>query len=68
MGAILLLLLLVSPESAHELLSPQDIVSSTGMLRNNVDQLLFKMVEAGEVVKIGRGKYRHPSRTELDLR
>ena len=50
------------------MLTPQDVVSSTGMPRNNVDQLLFKMTQDGEVVKVGRGKYRHPDRTDLDPR
>jgi hypothetical protein len=58
--------ILAALERAGELLTPQDIQSSTGMPRNNVDQLLFKMGEAGEVVKVGRGKYRHPDRSELD--
>jgi hypothetical protein len=32
------------------------------MPRGNVDRLLHHMANAGEVVKIGRGQYRHPSR------
>jgi AAA domain len=53
---------------AIEALTPQNIVASTGMTRNNVDQLLFKMVRDGEVVKDGRGKYRCPDRAGLDPR
>lgn len=60
--------ILAALEGATELMTPQDIVSATGMPRNNVDQLLFKMGEDGEVVKVGRGKYRHPSKPELDPR
>jgi hypothetical protein len=60
--------ILAALDTATELLTPQDIVSSTGMPRNNVDQLLYKMGEDGEVVKVGRGKYRHPSKSELDHR
>ena len=32
------------------------------MPRTNVDQLLFKMRKAGEVKKVGRGQYLHPSK------
>jgi hypothetical protein len=42
---------------ATEPLTPQEIVSATGMPRNNVHQLLFKMTADGEVKKGGRGKY-----------
>jgi hypothetical protein len=38
-----------------EPISPRDIAAETGMPRNNVDQLLFKMAKAGEVLKSGRG-------------
>lgn len=44
---------------ATESLSPQEIALGADMPRNNVDQLLFKMTSAGEVVKAGRGKYVH---------
>lgn len=37
-----------------------DICDATGMPRNNVKQLLFKMAKAGEVNKVGRGEYIHP--------
>ncbi|MGB9389007.1 MAG: AAA family ATPase [Xanthobacteraceae bacterium] len=43
-----------------------DIVAGTGMDRNNVDQLLFKMVKAGEVLKSGRGHYMHPTKQTSD--
>jgi hypothetical protein len=43
-----------------------DIVATTGMSRNNVKQLLFKMAKAGELLKSGRGRYLHPSKTTAD--
>jgi hypothetical protein len=46
---------------ADEPISPRDIAAETGMPRNNVDQLLFKMAKEGEVLKSGRGHYLHPS-------
>lgn len=45
-------------KKAPEPMTPQEIVAATGMPRNNVDQLLFKMASDGEVEKEGRGKYR----------
>ncbi len=49
-------------------MTPPDLVASTGIPRNNLDQLLFKMTRDGEVTKVGRGKYRHPDRADLDPR
>ena len=46
---------------ADEPISPRDIAAETGMPRNNVHQLLFKMAKEGEVLKSGRGHYLHPS-------
>jgi hypothetical protein len=46
---------------ADEPMTPRDIVIASAMARNNVDQLLFKMAKAGEVLKTGRGRYMHPS-------
>ena len=43
-------------------MSPADLAIATGMPRNNVDQLLFKMAKAGEVRKTGRGRYVHPDK------
>jgi hypothetical protein len=48
-----------------EPMEPKEIVASTGMNPNNVWQLLFKMAKDGEVVKVGRGKYRHPDHPEM---
>lgn len=47
-------------EQADEPLTPRDLAVATGLTRNAVDQLLFKMAKAGEVAKAGRGKYLHP--------
>jgi len=52
-------------QGATETLSPQDIANATGMLRNNVDQLLFSMSKDGEVLKVARGRYRLPGREDL---
>jgi hypothetical protein len=60
--------ILVALDKATEPMSPQDIVAATGMSRNNVDQLLFKMAADGEVQKLGRGKYLHPNRPPPDPR
>jgi hypothetical protein len=43
--------------SSEDPLSPDQIATTTGLKRNNVDQLLSRMVEAGEVTRVGRGKY-----------
>ena len=59
-GRILAVLL-----AAKALLSPGEISAIAGMPRNNVDQLLFKMANDGEVMKVGRGEYRHPDRSDL---
>ena len=41
-------------------LTPKEIAAATGMKQPNVRKLLAKMVEAGEVIKVGRGRYYHP--------
>ena len=48
-----------------EPMSPVTVAEATGMPRNNVKKLLFKMFTQGEVLKTGRGAYVHPSRTDL---
>jgi predicted Rossmann fold nucleotide-binding protein DprA/Smf involved in DNA uptake len=53
---------------SEEPIGPAEISSRAGMPRNNVDQLLFKMVEANEVERIGRGKYRTVTPCDDDLR
>jgi AAA domain/IclR helix-turn-helix domain len=47
--------ILAALEDAGQALSPQEIAASTGMPPNNIWQLLFKMVHAGEVLKSRRG-------------
>jgi hypothetical protein len=53
---------------ASEPLSPREIAVSTGMSPNNVYQLLFKMSEDSEVVRVGRAKYRHPDQVDAETR
>ena len=48
-----------------EPMSPITIADAVRLPRNNVKQLLFKMATAGEVVKVTRGLYVHPDRTDL---
>lgn len=43
-----------------EPMSPAEIADALGLQRNNVRQLIFKMVKAGELVKAQRGRYAHP--------
>lgn len=52
-------------KEADEPMSPAEVSDATGMFRNNVKQLLFKMAKAGEVTKVGRGKYIHSNRSDL---
>jgi hypothetical protein len=52
-------------QDADEPLGPREISIATGAPRNNVDQLLYKMAKAGEVMKAKRGQYVHPSRADL---
>lgn len=52
-------------EDAQEAMNPLEIAHLADMKRNNVDRLLGKMAKAGEVMKIGRAKYVHPSRADL---
>ena len=40
-------------------MTPTELGGATGMAGNNLRQLLFKMVKAGEVMKSGRGRYLH---------
>jgi RecA-family ATPase len=43
-----------------EPIGPSDIAKASAMSDVNVRQLLLKMVQAGEVIKSGRGRYLHP--------
>lgn len=54
-------------EVANSAMIVRDIVHATGMQRNACDQLLHKMVKEGQVIKIRRGCYAHPDRTDLLL-
>ncbi|MGU3449700.1 AAA family ATPase [Methylobacterium sp. 391_Methyba4] len=46
-------------------MSPTDLSDATGMPNLNIRQLIFKMVKAGEIEKCGRGRYRHPDRSDI---
>lgn len=50
---------------AEETMTPAEIATATGITRNAVDQLLWKMGEDGEVTKVSRGHYVHHRRTDL---
>jgi RecA-family ATPase len=51
---------------AEEPLSPTTIATATGMKYLNVRRLLGKMVTAGEVMKLKRAQYCHPSHRPSD--
>jgi hypothetical protein len=54
--------ILTALEQSEEAMSPAEIAETAGMARNNVKQLLIKMVRAGQVLKAeGRGRYMHPN-------
>lgn len=50
---------------ATDLMSPNEIAAGTRLTRNNVDQLLFRMVSDGEVIKPSRGHYVSAKRQDL---
>lgn len=50
---------------ATEPISPRELSIACNAPRNSIDQLLYKMAKAGEVLKIGRGLYIHPDRGDL---
>ena len=50
---------------AAEPLRVPELAVATQSTRNSVDQLLYQMRKAGEVVRIDRGLYVHPDRTDL---
>ena len=52
--------ILAALDDATEPMSPTDIADATRMPNQNVRQLLVTMVKAGEVTKLGRGRYGHP--------
>jgi hypothetical protein len=44
--------------------SPEDILHGTNILRSNLDVTLSRMVGAGEIIKVSRGKYALPEAAE----
>jgi hypothetical protein len=52
-------------EEAPDLMSPSDLAALTGKKNGAVRKLLHLMMKSGEVRKTKRGKYLHPSRTDL---
>jgi hypothetical protein len=52
-------------EEATASMSPTAIARAIGSKVNNVNQLLFKMVEDGQALRLGRGKYALGSGTEF---
>ena len=50
---------------ATDLMSPAEIANAAGVVRNNCDQLLMRMKNAGEVNLVTRGQYVHPERPDL---
>ena len=55
----------VTLEEATEAMSPQMLADVTGMKCGNVRKLLYSMSKAGEVLKMGYGKYVHPKNEVL---
>lgn len=49
--------ILTALSESGESMSPQEIAGVTGMKAGNLRRMLPKMVKAGEVTKVGRGKY-----------
>lgn len=45
-----------------------DLVAATGMPRNNLDQLLFKMAKDGEINRVKRGVYATPDKNAKKIR
>jgi len=57
--------ILAALAEATEPLSPNEIMVAVGRRdRNAVDQLLFRMVKAGDVIKPARGKYALPNKID----
>lgn len=59
---------LAALDEADEPMSPAEIAIATGSSRNAIDQLLYRMGKAGDVLKAGRGRYVHPNRPDLTHR
>ena len=43
-------------------MTPSELVNSTGLAKNVIDNRLSDMIEIGQVMKLGRGAYAHPDR------
>ena len=52
-------------KDADEPMSPAEIAAATGMPGGNVRKLLFAMTKAGQLTKVGYGRYIHPDRADL---
>jgi hypothetical protein len=57
--------ILACVRSASEALSPETIGHQTDIGRANVDKCLGRMLADSEIIKISRGLYIHPERTDL---
>ncbi len=47
------------------MMTVKELVNATGMRRNPLDQLLYKMAKDGQIHKVMRGRYVHPDRADL---
>jgi hypothetical protein len=52
--------------AAKALMGPREIADATARSEEAVRQTLGRMTKAGEVIREGRGRYRHPLRHDLD--
>ncbi|MGF7163136.1 hypothetical protein FHS85_004794 [Rhodoligotrophos appendicifer] len=54
----------------HGKASVGELMAATGMARNNIDVLLYKMAKAGEIERVGRGSYSlyDPSKNDKTVR
>jgi hypothetical protein len=59
--------ILATLRDAAQPLTPADVTALTNMPGNNVRRLLLKMVASGEAIKLNRGQYCHPSRSDLSI-
>ena len=52
-------------KTASESMTPSEIHVATELTRDNVDKLLFRMANDGEIIKVSRGNYIHFDRQDL---
>jgi len=57
--------ILVALSETTEPMGPQEILTATGLNRQNVDQLLHRMLRDGEIIKVKRGRYAHPDQADI---